>query len=113
MMQTRLSADAIDRTALFDLEGIQKNQRAGDGDQQGVLSGMIGIQGTVGLPDQMRLEAEQLARQRIFSVQTNVTPFHDPAVLAFKKAGQQGIYQMGRAPDQLMTLREQTGELNG
>lgn len=114
-MQTRLSADAIDRTGVFGLDTIQKSHLS-DASQAHQLNALLSFQGSAGIHGQStKLEAERLVRQQNLGFAANpsgqVSPFNDPAVLAFKKPGQQEIYQMGStsertSTDQLGTLRE-------
>lgn len=114
-MQTRLSADAIDRTAVFDFESLQKSQMA-DGNQAHALNALLSMRGASGIPGQptAKLEAERLVRQQNLGLARNThvapSPFGDPAVLAFKKPGHQDLYQMGntgdRVSEHLMPVRE-------
>ena len=128
-MQTRLSADAIDRTGVFDMETLQKNQMVSEGQQAHPMTAYLNtLQDSRGLSGQptSKLNGEGIATQQNMTFpppqpqlnaasQVTPSPFNDPAILAFKKPGQQEVYQMGgpsgnRAPDPLMPLREQNSE---
>ena len=130
-MQTRLSADAVERPAIFDFETFQKSQMTHDGNQAQVMNAYLNRQNARDIHGQQanKLAAERAARQQniafaqnaaaavaaAHSTTTTPSPFNDPAVLAFKKTGEQEIYQMGPAPtnrthDSLVPLRDQNGE---
>lgn len=113
-MQTRLSADAIDRTNMFDLESLQKGRLA-DGNQAHALNVLLNIKDSRAMQGN-KVDAEALVRQNVglgqnAAIPLNPSPFNDPAVLAFKKPGQQEMYHMGstgpRTSDPLAPLREQ------
>ena len=128
-MQTRLSADAIDRTGVFDMETLQKNQMVSEGQQAHPMTAYLNtLQDSRGLSGQptSKLNGEGMTAQPNMTFpppqpqlntasQVTPSPFNDPAILAFKKPGQQEVYHMGgpsgnRAPDSLMPLREQNSE---
>lgn len=120
-IQTRLSADAIDRTNLFDMETLNKAQFADSAQIQAQALALLNIHDSGGVRgfDAAKFDTDHFVRQQEMCLSQNAAmgmtsnPFDDPAVLAFKKPGEQ-LFQMGsvssRPSDHLRTLREQSSK---